>query len=131
MKLIDEERFTKKFLEEYSTCNKTIKEVLYAAFSDQEYDDDDIKEPAYDQDILLEEKKVNEKEVDEFNKHLMKLTPIEYARFKKFQEEHKHKDINTIEGCIGLKLIFTGIGVAKICHCGICGENCNITDYNW
>jgi hypothetical protein len=36
---------------------------------------------------------------DNFNKYAMQLTPLEYARYKEFEENHLHRETNT--GAIG------------------------------
>lgn len=60
------------------------------------------------------------------------LTEKEEEEYKKFMEEHIHKDIYT--GAIGGGQSITfqpnAIGRAVICKCGLCGEEKNITDYD-
>ena len=70
---------------------------------------------------------------DNFNKYAMRLTPLEYARYKKFGENHTHRDIYTgaIGGSLNLNLTMTSVGVGKSCECSICGKIANITEYNW
>ena len=63
----------------------------------------------------------------------MSLCPVEYVRYKKFQENHMHSDVNkgAIGGHISIKVTMTSLGSAKSCHCSICGQSANITEYNW
>ena len=89
------------------------------------FDYESIKEPSTDEKF--------ERDYESFNKYCCKLSKLEYERYKKFQENHRHKDINkgAIGGHISMTFTFTSIGEAKTCHCGVCGQEANITDYNW
>lgn len=63
----------------------------------------------------------------------MSLCPVEYERYKKFQENHMHRDVNkgAIGGHISIDVTMTSIGAGKSCHCSVCGQSANITEYNW
>lgn len=67
------------------------------------------------------------------NKYDMSLCPVEYERYKKFQENHMHRDVNNgvIGGHISIDVTMTSIGACKSCHCSVCGQSANITEYNW
>lgn len=81
----------------------------------------------------IEDKEKNKELCDNFNKYTMRLTPLEYARYKKFGENHIHRDIYTgaIGGSLSLRLTMTSVGVGKSCECSLCGKIANITEYNW
>ena len=98
---------------------------------DKEFVDDFDYENFDEKDI--EDKEKNKELCDKFNKYTMILTPLEYARYKKFVENHIHRDIYTgaIGGSLSLNLTMTSIGVGKSCECSICGKIANITEYNW
>ena len=98
---------------------------------DKEFVDDFDYENFEEKDI--EDKEKNKELCDNFNKHTMRLTPLEYARYKKFAENHTHRDIYTgaIGGSLSLNLTMTSVGVGKSCECSICGKIANITEYNW
>ena len=63
----------------------------------------------------------------------MSLCPIEYERYKQFQKNHIHAGVNkgAIGGHISINVTMTSLGSAKSCHCSICGQSANITEYNW
>lgn len=98
---------------------------------DKEFVDDFDYENFEEKDI--EDKEKNKELCDNFNKYTMRLTPLEYARYKKFAENHTHRDIYTgaIGGSLSLNLTMTSIGVGKSCECSICKKTANITEYNW
>ena len=74
-----------------------------------------------------------EKSLECLNKYDMSLCPVEYERYKKFQENHMHRDVNkgAIGGHISINVTMTSIGAGKSCHCSVCGQNADITEYNW
>lgn len=98
---------------------------------DKEFVDDFDYENFEEKDI--EDKEKNKELCDNFNKYTMKLTPLEYARYKKFAENHTHRDIYTgaIGGSLSLNLTMTSVGVGKSCECSLCKKTANITEYNW
>jgi hypothetical protein len=63
----------------------------------------------------------------------MSLCPVEYVRYKQFQKNHMHTGVNkgAIGGHISINVTMTSLGSAKSCHCSICGQSANITEYNW
>lgn len=97
---------------------------------DKENEDDFDYQKFLEEDI--EDKEENKKLCDKFNQYTMQLAPLEYARYKKFAENHIHCDVNkgAIGGSLNLRLTMTSIGVAKTCECSICSKTVNITDYN-
>ena len=98
---------------------------------DKEFVDDFDYENFEEKDI--EDKEKNKELCDNFNKYAMRLTPLEYARYKKFAENHTHRDIYTgaIGGSLSLNLTMTSVGVGKSCECSLCKKTANITEYNW
>lgn len=98
---------------------------------DKEFVDDFDYENFEEKDI--EDKEKNKELCDNFNKYTMRLTPLEYARYKKFEKNHLHRETNTgaIGGSLSLNLTMTSIGVGKSCECSICKKTANITEYNW
>ena len=44
-----------------------------------------------------------------------------------------HRDVNkgAIGGHISINVTMTSIGAGKSCHCSVCGQNADITEYNW
>ena len=98
---------------------------------DKEFVDDFDYENFEEKDI--EDKEKNKELCDNFNKYTMRLTPLEYARYKKFAENHTHRDIYTgaIGGSLSLNLTMTSLGVGKSCECSLCKKTANITEYNW
>ena len=63
----------------------------------------------------------------------MSLCPIEYIRYKQFQKNHMHTRVSkgAIGGHISINVTMTSLGSAKSCHCSICGQSANITEYKW
>ena len=103
----------------------------YLINQDKEFVDDFDYENFVEKDI--EDKEKNKELCDNFNKYTMRLTPLEYARYKKFVENHIHRDIYTgaIGGSLSLNLTMTSVGVGKSCECSLCKKTANITEYNW
>ena len=91
-------------------------------FNYQNIKEDDVQ-------LSEDEKKI----LDSFNRVYMSLCPVEYKRYKKFQENHMHRDVNkgAIGGHISINVTMTSIGAGKSCHCSVCGQSANITEYNW
>lgn len=73
------------------------------------------------------------KETEDFNKYMLKFSELEVYRYRQFEKEHRHKDVNkgAIGGHLEIRLIPTSLGTAKSIKCSICGCENNITDYNW
>lgn len=112
----------------FDACN--ITEATDDKGEDEEFVDDFDYENFDEKDI--EDKEKNKELCDNFNKYAMRLTPLEYARYKKFVENHTHRDIYTgaIGGSLSLNLTMTSIGVGKSCECSLCKKTANITEYN-
>ena len=74
-----------------------------------------------------------EKSRNILNKIYMSLCPVEYVRYKQFQKNHMHTGVNkgAIGGSISINVTMTSLGAAKSCHCSICGQSADITEYNW
>lgn len=91
------------------------------------FDYQDIKED----DVQLSEDET--KRLDCFNRIDMSLCPVEYVRYKQFQKNHIHSGVNkgAIGGSISINVTMTSLGAAKSCHCSICGQSADITEYNW
>ena len=91
-------------------------------FNYQNIKEDDVQ-------LSEDEKKI----LDRFNRVYMSLCPVEYKRYKKFQENHMHRDVNkgAIGGHISINVTMTSLGAAKSCDCSVCGQSANITEYNW
>lgn len=62
-----------------------------------------------------------------------KLTDQEAMLAEVFEIEHRHEDINkgTIGGHISYMFTPNSIGIGVSMRCNICGEEENITEYNW
>lgn len=111
---------------ESNAANKKGDEPVNTEFEDnfdyQKFEEKDI-----------EDKLENQTLCDDFNKYAMRLTPLEYARYKKFANNHVHKDkyAGAIGGTLSLNLVMTSIGVGKSCECSFCKKTANITEYNW
>ena len=62
-----------------------------------------------------------------------KLTDQEAMLAEVFELEHKHPHVNkgTIGGHISYIFTPTSIGIGISMRCSICGEEENITEYNW
>lgn len=62
-----------------------------------------------------------------------KLNNKEYEAACEFEKEHNHPEISkgAIGGHISIRFTMTSIGNGKFIRCGICGEEKDITDYNW
>jgi len=73
------------------------------------------------------------KETEDFNKYMLKFSELEVYRYRQFEKEHRHKDVNkgAIGGHLEIRLTPTSLGTAKSIKCSICGCENNITDYNW
>ena len=73
------------------------------------------------------------KETEDFNKYMLKFSELEVYRYRQFEKEHRHKDVNkgAIGGHLEISLTPTSLGTAKSIKCSICGCENNITDYNW
>ena len=73
------------------------------------------------------------KETEDFNKYMLKFSELEVYRYREFEKEHRHKDVNkgAIGGHLEIRLAPTSLGTAKSIKCSICGCENNITDYNW
>lgn len=73
------------------------------------------------------------KETEDFNKYMVSLSELEVYRYREFEKEHRHKDVNkgAIGGHLEIRLTPTSLGTAKSIKCSICDCENNITDYNW
>ena len=73
------------------------------------------------------------KETEDFNKYMLKFSELEVYRYRQFEKEHRHKDVNkgAIGGHLEIRLTITSIGTGKSIKCHVCGCENNITDYNW
>jgi hypothetical protein len=63
-----------------------------------------------------------------------KMTSIEYARFRKFQELHRHEGVDrgAIGGGVSVSFMPTSLGNVVKCECHICGQTTDITNVdNW
>lgn len=60
------------------------------------------------------------------------MSPLEYARYLQFCEDHKHDDIDrgAIGGGMEISYIPTGIGNIVKVRCELCGAEADITDSN-
>jgi hypothetical protein len=78
------------------------------------------------------------KETEDFNKYMLKFSELEVYRYRQFEKEHRHKDVNkgAIGGHLEIRLTPTSLGTAKSVVCHICSTKdkeyeANITEYNW
>lgn len=60
------------------------------------------------------------------------MSPLEYARYLQFCEDHKHNDIDrgAIGGGIEISYMPTGLGNIVKVRCELCGAEADITDSN-
>lgn len=74
----------------------------------------------------------NEKLCKIFNENCIALSDLEFARYKEFCQNHLHKEVykGASGGTISLRLTLTSIGTGKSCHCSVCDQVANITDYD-
>ena len=97
--------------------------------------DEVLKDP-FDYEKITEE---DTNDIENFEKHYethckygYKLSRVEYARFLKFCENHRHEGVN--RGAIGggtvVSFMGTGLGNVVHCKCSICGETADITDFD-
>lgn len=106
-------------------------------------DAEEISETPDDYDDITKESLPEDIEAfEEKNKWGMnfRLSPVEYLRWEKFQEDHEdcmenpdgsHK-FGTIGGGISISFMGTGLGNLVSCKCHACGKTVDITDSsNW
>jgi hypothetical protein len=93
-------------------------------------ENDKYQEMEIPEDYNMEELK---KKTEDFNKYMLKFSELEVYRYREFEKEHEHKDVNkgAIGGHLEIRLTPTSLGTAKSIKCSICGCENNITDYNW
>ena len=72
-------------------------------------------------------------ETEDFNKYMIPFSELEVYRYREFEKEHRHKDVNkgAIGGHLEIRLTPTSLGTAKSVKCHVCDCESNITDYNW
>ena len=87
-----------------------------------------------------EERMELEKEYEYHSRYPWRLSKVEYARWEKFQEDHRNcmrlpdgrHRFGTIGGGISISFMGTGLGNLVSCKCHTCGKSVNITDCsNW
>ena len=117
--------------EEIGEDKEFVDDFDYENFEEKDIEDKE-KNKENEKENEKEDDKENDKEKDKED-DTMRLTPLEYARYKKFAENHTHRDIYTgaIGGSLSLNLTMTSVGVGKSCECSLCKKTANITEYNW
>lgn len=111
---------TEKFINENYTAEDRIEESLNGNKLVYDY----IDKIPDDKDFLEKYKRYTEAKTI--------MSPLEYARYLQFCEDHKHPDID--RGAIGGGLIIsympTGLGDIVKVKCDLCGAEADITDIN-
>ena len=99
-------------------------------YDDMKTEKDKYQEMEIPEDYDMEKLK---KETEDFNKYMIPFSDLEVYRYREFEKEHRHKDVNkgAIGGHLEIRLTPTSLGTAKSIKCSICGCENNITDYNW